>query len=76
VLQRRIKYFRLTAFKILEKAIGIKYEYIKSLGKHLGKISNCVCINNASLQLCVPATSASHFNKALPISIKEESYNE
>jgi len=23
----------------------------------------------------VPATTASHFNKALPISIKEESYN-
>lgn len=70
----RMKYYRLTAYKILEKAIGTKYENIKSLGKHLGKISSCACIKDASRQLCVPETSASHFNKALPISKRVESY--
>lgn len=70
-----MKCYELTACKILEKAIGTKYEYIKSLGKHLGKISSCACINDAILQLYVPATLASHFNKALPISIRVESYN-
>lgn len=61
-------YNKLTACKILEKAIGTKYVYMKSLEKHLGKISSCACIRDANLQLCVLAISASHFNKALLIS--------
>lgn len=64
---------KLTACNILKKAIGTKYEYIKSLGKYLGNISSCECIEDTNLQLCVAAISDSHFNRALPISITVES---